>query len=173
MEKNWSGTPAVPLRIKDVLEFDEKVAKAVWEDVDTNAAKVVLLTAGFPCKDLSALNVDGQGLHGKSSGLFYHVLRVLELLRKTKPENSKVQVHFVIENVLSMEKSWQERISLSLGAEALLLDPSGMGWCKRPRLHWSSFPIVQRDGERYYSMKGVQGLDVRLEKRPLEEHLDQ
>jgi len=173
VEKTWGECEVQPVRMKDVLDFGAAEARYIWLAAKHFNAKTVLVTAGFPCKDLSALNADGQGLHGKSSGLFFQLLRVLEALRAQKPEDCHIDMHFVVENVLSMEASWRKRISLGLGVEPVLLDPRNMGWRKRPRLHWASFELKARDGERWYELQGVRGLDVKLAKPPLEELLDQ
>ena len=37
-----------------------------------------MITAGFPCQDISAANPSGQGLDGKRSGLFFEIIRLLQ-----------------------------------------------------------------------------------------------
>jgi len=36
-----------------------------------------LITAGFPCQDISSANANGRGLEGERSGLFYEVVRII------------------------------------------------------------------------------------------------
>ena len=36
-----------------------------------------LISAGFPCQDISSANVSGQGLDGERSGLFYELMRIV------------------------------------------------------------------------------------------------
>jgi site-specific DNA-cytosine methylase len=42
----------------------------------------VLVTAGFPCQDISKARVGAQGIVGEKSGLFFQVLRILDIIRK-------------------------------------------------------------------------------------------
>ena len=66
LEKNWPDVT----RHDDVRTFPPE--KGEW-DVD-------LITAGFPCQDIS-LAGKGKGLDGKRSGLFYEVVRIVDRLR--------------------------------------------------------------------------------------------
>jgi site-specific DNA-cytosine methylase len=45
---------------------------------------VDMITAGFPCTDISAAKVNGQGLSGSHSSLFYEVLRIVDNLPSIK-----------------------------------------------------------------------------------------
>ena len=82
VETRWGAEEFGPVRIDDVIKFDDTQAKGVWEIAAARGAVSVLVSAGFPCKDLSVLNDTREGLHGKSSGLFYELLRVMECLRR-------------------------------------------------------------------------------------------
>jgi DNA (cytosine-5)-methyltransferase 1 len=66
LEKNW---PAVR-RWDDVKTFPPETG--TW-DVD-------LITAGFPCQDISVAG-KGEGLDGKKSGLFYEVIRIAGIIK--------------------------------------------------------------------------------------------
>lgn len=62
-----------------------KIHKAlVFQDIkdisrdDLIKLKPEILTAGFPCTDISSANPDGAGLKGRRSGLFKEVLRLLD-----------------------------------------------------------------------------------------------
>lgn len=55
-----------------------------------------LITAGFPCQDISAANHKGIGLDGKRSGLFFEIIR---LLRSHRPS------YVVLENVPALLSS--------------------------------------------------------------------
>ncbi|MEO1399625.1 MAG: DNA (cytosine-5-)-methyltransferase [Cyanobacteria bacterium J06635_1] len=55
-----------------------------------------LITAGFPCQDISAANAQGEGITGERSGLFFEVIRIL---RECRPrylvlENSPALLNF-------------------------------------------------------------------------------
>ena len=60
----------------------------VFGDVKTlnpaDFSKPVIITAGSPCQDISALNPTGQGLDGAKSGLLWEVLRLSALMPSVK-----------------------------------------------------------------------------------------
>ena len=66
LEKNWPDVT----RHDDVCTFPPE--KGEW-DVD-------LITAGFPCQDISIAG-KGEGLDGKKSGLFYEVIRIAGIIK--------------------------------------------------------------------------------------------
>lgn len=63
-----------------------------------NLKPVTVLTGGFPCQDLSVAGKRA-GLGGSRSGLFWHVVRILE---ETKPK------FFILENVPGLFSSWSD-----------------------------------------------------------------
>ena len=55
----------------------------IFNDVQSLLAKelpkgITMITAGFPCQDISAANPKGKGIHGERSGLVKHVLRLVD-----------------------------------------------------------------------------------------------
>lgn len=70
-----------------VSRMDDRSAHfaPIWNDVTTLDGKklrglVDIITAGFPCQDISTAG-KGAGLEGKRSGLFYEVARLVEEIR--------------------------------------------------------------------------------------------
>jgi DNA (cytosine-5)-methyltransferase 1 len=55
-----------------------------------------VITAGFPCQDISAANYTGAGLDGERSGLFFEVIR---LIRECRPR------YVLLENVAALLSS--------------------------------------------------------------------
>ena len=96
----------------------------------------VHLWGGFPCVDLSSVNVNGQGLSGKQSSLFYEIPRVRELLHLGFPEHVVVKV--VGENVASMKKEECQKISDYLGLHPYHLDCGHAVPMNRARLCWTT-----------------------------------
>ena len=94
------------------------------------------LWGGFPCVDLSSVNVRGEGLEGKQSSLFYEIPRIKGTLSEFKPPH--VILRFAIENVASMPKSECSRISNILDVYPYHLDCSDAVPMRRPRLCWCS-----------------------------------
>jgi DNA (cytosine-5)-methyltransferase 1 len=66
LAKHW---PAVPCF--------EDVTTLRGEDVE----RIDVITGGFPCQDVSAIRSDGEGLDGKRSGLWSHIVRLAGELR--------------------------------------------------------------------------------------------
>lgn len=58
----------------DVRDMKEDVLK----DIAPN-----IITAGFPCQDISAANPKGLGIKGTKSGLFKEILRIVDICDKT------------------------------------------------------------------------------------------
>lgn len=69
----------------EIEEFPCKVLARHWPGVpcyhDVSTAQFVepvdLVTAGFPCQDISIVNQNATGLAGIRSGLFWHILRAI------------------------------------------------------------------------------------------------
>ena len=75
----------------EINEFSQRVLRKHWPDVarwddvttfppDDGEWGVDMITAGFPCQDISVAG-KGEGLDGERSGLFYEVVRITERLR--------------------------------------------------------------------------------------------
>lgn len=51
----------------------------IYKDVkDIKDTKAECIVAGFPCTDISIMNVEGKGLSGDRSGLFFEILRIID-----------------------------------------------------------------------------------------------
>jgi hypothetical protein len=56
----------------------------IYEDVksitsrETAISSPQLITAGFPCTDISIANVNGEGIRGSRSGLFFEIMRIVD-----------------------------------------------------------------------------------------------
>lgn len=83
-----------------------------------------IITAGFPCQDLSSANPNGRGLDGERSGLFFEVVR---LLRAVRPrflllENVPNLINRGLDRVLweiaqsGFDAEWQVVSAASMGA---------------------------------------------------------
>ena len=82
------------------MERDRIDTAPIVRDVkDLHDAKgAQVLTAGFPCQDLSGANRFGQGLDGARSGLFFEIIRILD-------ENPSI-CHVFLENVPALMQSY-------------------------------------------------------------------
>ena len=77
--------PACRQVLRDNIQRGLLDGAPIFEDVATlplehiaTVLKPTLITAGFPCQDISVANVNGAGIHGKRSGLFKHILRIVD-----------------------------------------------------------------------------------------------
>ena len=111
------------------------------------AVEEVHLWAGFPCVDLSSVNVMGEGLGGSQSSLFYEIPRIRSDLEAFTPAHVVIRV--AVENVASMPKTECQAISEMLGIHPHYLDPVEAVPMRRPRLCWCSEPVgANIDGVR-------------------------
>lgn len=109
-----------------------------------------LLTAGFPCQDLSIAKKNREGLEGSRSGLFY---KLVEILKIKKPR------YFIFENVFSMGKENRDKISEILGVEGVMINASLVSAQNRKRIFWANFPITQTK-DRGILLKDILEKDV-------------
>ncbi|CAI5529003.1 unnamed protein product, partial [Closterium sp. Naga37s-1] len=96
------------------------------------AAQVDLLVGGFPCQDLSSMNRMRVGLHGPRSGLFFHLLRLIQQLSPR---------WFLVENVASMQWMDRDEISKYLGVPPICIDCADLTAQGRRRLFWTNLPL--------------------------------
>jgi site-specific DNA-cytosine methylase len=101
----------------------------------------VVLSAGFPCQDLSGLNASAVGLGGPRSGLAHKVLRVFKLVEEVFSDTRIVRF---IENVASMGMHGVAgRIALAalLGSEPVVVCASAVSAVRRPCYYRCSPPL--------------------------------
>ncbi len=95
--------------------------------------QIDLLTAGFPCQDLSIAGYR-KGLDGERSSLLFQALAIRD---KLKPK------YFLFENVASMKQQHKEQISELIGIEPIRLNSKYFGVQNRDRLFWTNIPNAQ------------------------------
>jgi DNA (cytosine-5)-methyltransferase 1 len=114
----------------DITKLGEAALKAL--------GRVDLVLAGFPCSNLSstAMPNDRRGLDGPKSGLFWELVRVLQVLKPT---------YFAIENVASMDKRWRKAITETLEEKLCtrvgitMLNAGYFLPMRRARFFWTNF----------------------------------
>lgn len=93
------------------------------------------IIAGFPCQDLSINKANREGLKGKRSGLFWHLVRAI----------AEVQPKYIlVENNWKMPEEDMETISRELGVPPILFDSADVSPQRRLRLMWTTIPNVGR-----------------------------
>ena len=126
---------------EDVRKLDRATLEALvmkFGDVEE-----IHLWAGFPCVDLSSAKAGRLNLSGQHSSLIYEVVRILKDLRELFPEK---RIHFVIENVASMDISARDSISELLETIPYKVDPIHQAPLPRPRFCWTSLELFAVEG---------------------------
>jgi DNA-cytosine methyltransferase len=115
-----------------------------------------LLVGGFPCQDLSIAKKNREGLDGKRSGLFYHLLKILEI---KKPR------YYLFENVASMNSLARKTITYEISKitghyiEPVAIDATLVSAQRRKRLFWCNWHIEQPQ-DRNIFLKDILEKDV-------------
>ncbi len=168
LKKHW---PQIPI-YSDVKTLTKDML------LHEGISKVDVITAGFPCQDVSELNLKGKGLKGEKSGLWIEAKR---LIGELKPK------YAIIENVANLRSRGLAQILKDLWAigydcEWHILPASIFNFCphKRARIWILAYPCGTRLDlgksnrptpppttiiERYFSMLLLQVGTAGLEKR--------
>lgn len=99
-----------------------------------------LIAAGFPCQDLSINKANRKGLKGERSGLFWELVRALEVV------NPK---YFLVENNYKMPAEDCETITQTLGVKPILINSSKVSAQQRLRLYWTNIPNITQPADKH------------------------
>ena len=136
--------------VGNVEEIDDAQV-AGWAAQHSNVG-VVVCGGGPPCQGVSGLNAQRKGaLKDARSSLFPHVGRVYHLCKRYFPW---AQVHFLMESVWSMDEKDRAIMSESIGVCPVVIDSYGISLCRRPRLYWISWELVEGDGVTIHPWQG-------------------
>ncbi|PIQ68546.1 MAG: DNA cytosine methyltransferase [Candidatus Taylorbacteria bacterium CG11_big_fil_rev_8_21_14_0_20_46_11] len=123
LKKHWPKTPI----FSDVKTLTKHMLTS------KGISKIDIITAGFPCQDVSELNTKGKGLKGEKSGLWIEAKR---LIRELKPK------YAIIENVANIR---------SRGLAQILKDLWQIGYdCEWHILPASIFDSCPHERERVW-----------------------
>lgn len=129
------------IQMGDITELTEEKLR--------NIMPIDLIIGGSPCQDLSNYKYDRgevKGLNGSKSSLFYHFVRILKII------NPKF---FLLENVASMEKKWENVISQELGVKPIMINSSLVCAAERKRLYWTNIPNVTQPKNKHIFLKDI------------------
>lgn len=111
-----------------------------------------LITAGFPCQDLSINKAGRQGLKGARSGLFWEAVRAIN---EVQPR------YFLIENNYKMPEEDLKTISETLGVQPILIDSSSVSAQQRKRLYWTNIPgVVQPKDKNIHIVDVIENINA-------------
>lgn len=95
-----------------------------------------LIIGGSPCKGISGLNKNQDGLDHQESTLFWEYLRLLDEIREINPD-----VEFILENTHGSKKATDE-ISRALGVLPISINSKLVSAQNRPRYYWTNIKGV-------------------------------
>jgi DNA-cytosine methyltransferase len=132
------------INLGNIVEITEDDIYALISDEGCD-----LVVGGFPCKNLSSLaSIQGgnSGLEGSQSGLFFHMMRVIQIINKILMKKGRSACHVVFENNASMSKDNIALITSHIQLEypdiiLTKLNADRFGVQTRNRLFWTDFPI--------------------------------
>lgn len=112
-------------------------------EVDTGSSSmrvlnyyIDLLIGGSPCKGISGMNQNQEGLEHHESVLFFEYLRLLEQIRLVNPD-----VYFLMEGVHGNRKA-NKIITEKLGVKPININSKLLSAQNRPRYYWTNIPNV-------------------------------
>lgn len=120
----------------DITTLDKETLRSFIDEAPPFSE--IHVWAGFPCVDLSSAKAHRLNLQGPQSSLIHEAIRVIADLRGLYPSKT---IHFVIENVASMDPSARTAISQLLNVAPYKVDPSNQVPMSRPRLCWTTLVI--------------------------------
>ena len=151
---NYFASEIKPHAIKCVKE-NYPSTKHLGSVIDVKAIdlpKIDLLIGGSPCKGISRLNKNQEGLEHSESRLFWEYVR---LLNETKPK------YFLLENTHG-NKEATNIISETLGVEPISINSKLVSAQNRPRYYWTNIPGVEQPKDRGITTKDVFDYDGQI-----------
>ena len=104
-------------KIQEVTKSKAAIADFVEEHVKLAKAEKLKIrwTAGFPCREMSSLNVDRRGLEAGETASFYDALEIWKVL-KERCVQEEVALESIWENVQSAPESEKRKVTRALRA---------------------------------------------------------
>lgn len=108
-----------------------------------------LLIGGSPCKGISRLNQNQEGLEHSESKLFWEYFRILQEIREVNPD-----VEFLLENTHG-NKIATEIITETLGVKPLSINSKLVSAQNRPRYYWTNIKGVTIPQDKGITTKDI------------------
>jgi len=109
----------------------------------------VLLLGGSPCQDFSIAKVNGLGLKGDKSKLFYEFLRL---------KNELNPKYFLLENV-KMKKINEEELNDYLDVKGVHINSRLVSFQNRPRVYWTNIVDLKEPKDKNISFQDYRDTD--------------
>tara|TARA_R100001594_G_scaffold150505_2_gene212019 strand:- start:1646 stop:2458 length:813 start_codon:yes stop_codon:yes gene_type:complete len=126
LKKHWADVPVY-----------QDVKNVTFKNLIKDGIEFDVLTAGFPCTDISKCNVNGEGINGKKSGLWKEVARII---RDAQPKWA------ILENVPAIRSRGFEQLISEFDAcgymgEWYIIPASSIGaYHRRQRMFLIAYP---------------------------------
>ena len=114
-----------------------------------NIGVVDLLIGGSPCKGISRLNKNQEGLNHSESTLFWEFARLLKQAKFINPD-----VYFLLENTHGNKKA-TNTITETLGLKPISINSKLVSAQNRPRYYWTNIPRVAQPKDKGITTKDV------------------
>ena len=124
------------------------ITKVKGEDLP----KIDLLIGGSPCKGISRLNKNQEGLEHAESKLFWEYVRLLE---EVKPK------YFLLENTHG-NKEATKIITETLGVKPISINSRLVSAQNRPRYYWTNIPEIKQPNDKGITTKDVFEFDGQI-----------
>jgi DNA (cytosine-5)-methyltransferase 1 len=111
--------------------------------------KINILIGGSPCKGISKLNQNQEGLIHDESILFWQYLRILNEIRIINPD-----VKFILENVPGQKEAIRT-ITKELGVRPIKLNSSLVSAQNRVRLYWTNILVTSIPKNKHITTSDV------------------
>ncbi len=115
---------------------------------------IELIIGGSPCKGISKLNQNQEGLNHDESILFWQYIRILKEIKNVNPE-----VKFLLENVPG-QKEAISIITKELGVRPIKLNSSLVSAQNRERLYWTNINVTSIPEGKYITTADVFSPDM-------------
>ena len=144
----WNETDGIAQDYWNILRLhkEEQVTVVEYEGgYHIFKGKIDLLCGGSPCKGISRLNKNQEGLNHSESRLFWEYVRLLE---ETKPK------YFLLENTHG-NKEATDIITETLGVKPVSINSKIVSAQNRPRYYWTNIPGVEQPKDKGITTKDV------------------
>ena len=151
---NYFASEIKPHAIKCTKE-NYPNTKNIGSVIDVKASdlpQIDLLIGGSPCKGISRLNKNQEGLEHSESRLFWEYVRLLD---ESRPK------YFLLENTHG-NKEATNLITETLGVKPISINSKLVSAQNRPRYYWTNIPGVEQPNDKGITTKDVFDYSVEL-----------
>ena len=134
----WNDNESITEENWNLLQLHKEMEATLVtssKSINISVGRLDYLCGGSPCQNLSIAG-DRTGLAGEKSKLFWEFLRIRN---EVKPK------YVILENVASMAKAEQQKMSEAMGSEPVMINATLVSAQNRKRLFW----VQKWNGEKY------------------------